>query len=201
MLARLLLWIQMRIPVRVIAEAGVAYLERGYLCTAFGYRFYLHRFVGSDPDRGYHDHPWPRAWSIVLSGWYYELRRWGVRRVRWFNCLDGDTFHRVLVGDDILDEEIISGALSELPSFAPLPPRFVWTLFWHRADDAKDWGFLRPMPDMADGHLIYYPFTYNGKVKNNRWERVVPRGRDYARDADGVILPNQDFYHAGNEDA
>ena len=49
---KLLFWLTSHLPCRIIAEEGSVYLERYYLFTLLGWRFYLHRFVGSDPDRG-----------------------------------------------------------------------------------------------------------------------------------------------------
>lgn len=179
-----LFWLAMRLPCRVIAEARKPYLERYYVTQAFGWRCYLHRFVASDPDRGVHDHPWLLAFSIILVGWYYEVRRWGVRRVRWFNVIRGDTFHRVVIGNELcgIDWRPYTPRGGPFPE----PPREVWSLFFHRAEDAKQWGFLR-------GNR-YIPFTYNGKVKSNRWELTAPKGRDFRRDARGVALPEQDIY-------
>lgn len=97
MICRLLLSYSNTRPVKVISDNGRRYLERYFVCSVFGVRVYLHRFVGSDPDRGLHDHPWAWAASIVLAGWYREVRRRGLRDVRWFNVLTGDTFHRVLL--------------------------------------------------------------------------------------------------------
>ena len=80
------------LPCRIIADANGPYLERYYLATVFGIRFYIHRFVASDPGRGLHDHPWPWAGSVVLSGFYFEMTRAGVRTVRWLNGLVGIVF-------------------------------------------------------------------------------------------------------------
>ena len=77
---KLLFWLTSHLPCRIIAEEGSVYLERYYLFTLLGWRFYLHRFVGSDPDRGLHDHPWSRAFSIILAGWYWEQTRSGTRK-------------------------------------------------------------------------------------------------------------------------
>ena len=55
---RVLRAISDRLPCRLITDKGTLYLERYYVGQAFGATFYLHRFVGSDPDRSMHDHPW-----------------------------------------------------------------------------------------------------------------------------------------------
>lgn len=189
MLQKMLYALAMRLPCRVIAEKDIPYLERYFVFEALGWRCYLHRFVGSDPDRGFHDHPWARAYSLILLGWYYELRRWGMRRVCWFNVIDGDTFHRVFVGDRIFRDELHAAPPRRQP------PRQVWSLFFHRADDAKDWGFLRPYLDMEPGWL-YTPYVYPGKEKNKRWELDAPLGRELRRNGWGVALADQEFYRA-----
>src|SRR3989338_1289537 len=50
-------------------------LERFNLFSiANGPRIVLHRFVHSDPDRGYHDHPWSFGISLILNGSYREIK-------------------------------------------------------------------------------------------------------------------------------
>ncbi len=97
LMSRLLWRLSAHLPMRVINDGQRQYLVRYYVGTLFGWRFYLHQFVGSDPDRGLHCHPWRLAFSIILSGWYYEETSYGTRKVRWFNWLTGDTFHRVVL--------------------------------------------------------------------------------------------------------
>jgi hypothetical protein len=164
MIRHLLLAISGRLPCRIISDGDQPYLERYYLCTVFGVRFYLHRFVGSDPDRGLHDHPWPWAFSIILAGWYWEQTRnkESLRRVRWFNFLTGDSFHRVI-----------------LPSSQPLScmaesDMQCWTLFAHRARDVKKWGFLR---DKGQLGMVFQPYRYPGG-KNKEWWKTAPKGRE-----------------------
>ncbi|WP_265299849.1 hypothetical protein [Verminephrobacter eiseniae] len=154
-MSRLLYWLSGLLPCRIISDNGNPYLERYYVGTAFGVRFYLHRFVGSDPARGLHDHPWPWARSLVLSGWYYEQLRTGTRKVRWFNRLSGDTFHRVILG-----------------------PGHCWTLFWHRAQYVKPWGFLRSVK--GDTALMWAPHNHpqDGNGTPGAWWQTVPRGKN-----------------------
>lgn len=179
MMRRLLMAISGRLPCRIISDANAPYLERYYLCTVFGVCMYLHRFVGSDPDRGLHDHPWPWAVALVLSGFYIEERRGnerdeatprlagmldslhikpeGVvrRRVRWLNLLTGDSFHRVIL---------------------PRERDEVWTLFAHRATNVKSWGFIRPIKiDDLSGH-VWSPYSYPGG-KDKQWWKSAPVGK------------------------
>lgn len=166
---RVLYWISGFLPCRIIGSDGNPYLERYYLLTALGVRVYLHRFLASDPDRGYHDHPWPWAISIVLAGWYWERRRGRAHAVRWVNVLTGDTFHRV-----------------ELPA----PPArqadgraCVWTLFVHRAVDAKEWGFIR---DVGPAGMLYTPCSFpraDRETLASTWFKQVQRGRQEPRRA------------------
>ena len=67
----------------------------------------IHRFARSDPDRGYHDHPWKKAISFIMCGGYEErilksrnTTEYNVhQRNRWsFSYLNGvETFHRVMI--------------------------------------------------------------------------------------------------------
>lgn len=120
-------------PMREInGDDGRPYLERYFICRAFGWQVYLHHFVASDPDRGLHDHPWDRAISLVLAGGYTEVRRNSAldeqikRRVGpgRLNLLDGRTHHRVIIS----------------------PGKTAWSLFMH-GPYVKPWGFYRREPD------------------------------------------------------
>lgn len=154
MIRKILHRITDRLPCRIInGPDGEPYLERYYVGTVAGWRFYLHQFVGDDPDRGLHDHPWTRAYSVILAGWYIEERRDGKRPVRWFNSLTGDTFHRVV-----------------LPSSDT-----VWTLFFHRVGRVKPWGFLRS----TDGtEQVFQPYTYDREGPQDEWWLMAPLGRE-----------------------
>ena len=165
-----------RLPCRIINDGERQYLERYYVGTLFGWRFYLHQFVGSDPDRGLHDHPWPRAFSIILAGWYFEQTRAGYRKVRWFNALTGDTFHRVVLPKrGPINMSISQYGLSGWRDDAPC-----WTLFFHRAANVKPWGFLKVVPD-SDGVAIFEPYTYTREGSQKDWWLTAPKGRDLRR--------------------
>ncbi|MFL9912065.1 hypothetical protein [Paraburkholderia sp. RL17-337-BIB-A] len=147
-----LFWLSGRLPCKIIHDNGQLYLERYYLFTVFGTRFYLHRFMASDPDCGLHSHPWRWALSIILAGWYWEINSYGTERVRWFNFLVGDSFHHVVLP---LDRGVNS----------------VWTLFIHRAERAKSWGFLR---DKGQIGMMYVPHKPG---PDDAWWIGAPRGR------------------------
>ncbi|CAM2143682.1 conserved protein of unknown function [Pararobbsia alpina] len=151
----LLFWISGFLRCRIISDGDRPYLERYYLFTAFGTRAYLHRFVGSDPDRGVHDHPWPWALAIILFGWYWEQRRSGTRIVRWLNFLTGDTFHRVLLPKDRGVHE-------------------VWTIFIHRNAKVKPWGFLRTNADEVVTYRVHASAPSD-------WVGTALRGRNVGR--------------------
>lgn len=174
----ILYWLTSRLPCRIISDDGRPYLERYYVGTLFGVRFYLHRFVGSDPARGLHDHPWSWARSIILSGWYYEQRRDDVRSVHWYNKLSGDTFHRVLL-------PVGNGSYGQ--------PEHCWTLFFHKAEYVKPWGFwkTRPADPWINGAgkpvaiVEWRPWNFpkNGTGTSKQWWLTAPLGRDEARRA------------------
>lgn len=175
---KLLYWLSGHLPCRIISDNGRPYLERYYLGTLLGVRFYIHRFVGSDPARGLHDHPWPWARSIVLSGWYWEETRTGTRKVRWFNKLTGDSFHRVILPTrDMLVmtdyERPIVGVEGYESRDKPC-----WTLFFHSAAYTKPWGFLRPV-DPTDTQSVWVPHNYpkDGTGTPGAWWNEKPIGK------------------------
>jgi hypothetical protein len=163
---RFLMWLTGFLPARIISDDGKPYLERYYLFTVFGVRAYLHQFVGSDPDRGLHDHPWRWAYSFILSGFYYEENRYGKKRVRWFNSLTGDSFHRV-----VLPQRYVNSALPD-PELRPC-----WTLFLHKADYEKPWGFLRQKGQLG---MTFTPYPYKaGETSGEKgWWITAPTGRE-----------------------
>lgn len=95
------------LPCRVICLGDVPYLERYYVGKVFGVTIYLHRFVSSDSERHVHNHPWRRGLSLILAGSYVEERATDMSNIsrsgclttmtrrRWFNRVDGNTFHRI----------------------------------------------------------------------------------------------------------
>lgn len=99
-------------PVKVIRDdRGVPFLYRYHLfaLTNDGPGMCIHRFVKSDPDRGYHDHPWSKALSFILCGGYEEriyskdspTRYKAQQFKRWnFNYLNGNNFHRVMIEEN-----------------------------------------------------------------------------------------------------
>ena len=70
-----LVWFTNFLSVKVIRDHnGVPFLYRYHIfaLTNNGPGLCIHRFVKSDPDRGYHDHPWKRSMSFILAGGYEE---------------------------------------------------------------------------------------------------------------------------------
>lgn len=178
---KLLFWITSFLPLREINDGGVPYLERYYLFTILGWRFYIHRFVGSDPDRGLHDHPWARAYSFILNGWYWEQTRSGIRPVRWFNTLVGDNFHRVVLPQRKTPYyEYIQGRKTIVGYLDTLQYQPCWTLFIHKVGDVKPWGFLRP-ETFKNGipcrtcRQIFEPYEYTREGSQKNWWLTAPR--------------------------
>jgi hypothetical protein len=145
-------WYTGNLPCKIIKDGDKPYLERYYIGTVLDWRFYIHRFVASDPDRGLHNHPWRWAISIILIGFYYEITHYGTRTVKWINGLVGDSFHRVILPDGRKD---------------------VWTLFFHHAPRSKHWGFLREKGQLG---IVYSPHHPKGNEPEDWWT-VAPKGK------------------------
>ncbi len=121
----------------------------------------MHQFVRSDPDRGYHDHPWSFGASFILSGGYLERaikRAWDpagkpksevpISEVWYhagrFNTFNGDDYHRV---------------------FVPTGHE-AWTLFLS-GPRVKTWGFLKISPE--DGLYHYTSYSKTVTDPDGRW--------------------------------
>lgn len=173
-----LYWLTDRLPARWINDGTKRYLERYYLFTKHGKRYYLHHFVGSDPDRGLHNHKW-HAWSFILCGWYWEYRQWGSRKVRWFNKLNPDTLHRVVL-PVIADLEVIANPISntKMNTWKNFRDQPCWTLFVHNADEELEhWGFKREIHD-EQGAWFIQPYKYEREGSQKDWWINAPKGRD-----------------------
>ena len=176
---KLCTWLARRLPAREIkGPNGEPYLQRFYLVGFLGFKFYLHRFIASDPDRGLHDHPWLFAWALVLHGGYDEVRLVKADRlahleiktfIRWkgdINRIPGDAWHRVVLPEGME----------------------AWTLFchWRRY---KGWGFLqyetRKAAANADHHYDIVPTACEPYALNRDWDKQdwwknpdCPKGRE-----------------------
>lgn len=169
-------WLTGFLPCRLINDGDRPYLERYYVASVFGVRFYLHRFVDSDPGRGLHDHPWNWAVSLILAGAYREQRMAGfsaeerlrvVERVvsaGSLNLIKGDSFHRV---------NLDTG-------------RAAWSLFIH-GPYAKGWGFLHSSvlfhgEAMSEARVVYEKAARVTHTSQGApWWRDAPKGRDAGR--------------------
>ena len=162
-----LFWLSGFLPYREISDGNVPYLERYYIGTLFGWRFYLHRFLGSDPERGLHDHPWRKAYSLILCGYYLEETRSGLRTVRRFNSLTGDTFHRVVHPGDHAAKVFGDCKAGRWCADNKKP---IWTLFAHTAKDVKPWGFLQKLPVKDHpGAAVFDPYRYEREGSQKDW--------------------------------
>lgn len=114
-----------------ITNGTTPYLTRVLFPRVFGWRVMLHHIHRTDSDRDMHNHPWDKAFSLILTGSYIEERLvsqlnipgWpverGTRLVKWFNSLYKEDFHRI---------SEINGPL--------------WTLFIVGDRTGDGWGFL-----------------------------------------------------------
>jgi hypothetical protein len=155
LMRRLCYWLQGKLPTRHIPHEGVPYLERSYVGTAFGLRFYLHRFVACDED-GVHDHPFRWSLSTILAGWYHEDRWSGRVDKHMFNLIGPNDFHRVVLPEN--------------------DGRDVWTLFIHTGR-VKPWGFLRPTAKGQHGSVMTYaPESEPTDPTFSEWHLTAPTG-------------------------
>lgn len=154
------------------------YLRRYYLCTLFGIRCYLHHFVDSDPD-GLHNHPWRFGGSIILNEWYFEERRWCLglhaRIIRFFNVVNGDTFHRVIIPSS-LKAVVFDLDGGGYHNFRVGKPHLgVWTLFFHTAlvmpwATVKDKGAFKQYHEETG--------THPREDGHSTWWKTAPKGKE-----------------------
>lgn len=144
-------------PVKVIRDDhGRPFLYRYHLFawSTDGPGLCIHRFVASDPDRGYHDHPWSKSVSFILCGNYHErilnddkITYTTFDRNRWtFNFLNGSKYHRVML-DDNCD---------------------AWTIFMFQKR-SKTWG-------MVNLQGQYNPMSLTIHDQDGGWWRHVMKG-------------------------
>lgn len=165
-LSVLAIYLELGVYLRIITrKAGELYLRRWALrphrpSGENGWRMYLHNFHAPDDD-GHHNHPWRWSFSIVLRGSYTEEfftdpavvfraatperlaevmtpdAMKATRRVRWFNWITADRYHRIV-------------------ALHPAPGK-VWTLFvcgpiaCDADGKARGWGFWIP----GRGHIPF----------------------------------------------
>jgi ADP-ribose pyrophosphatase YjhB (NUDIX family) len=145
-------------PVKVIRDdKGVPFLYRYHIFSWSndGPGICIHHFVKSDPDRGYHDHPWLKSFSFILCGGYEERilnddrKSYTIhQRKRWrINYLNGvETFHRVMIEEG----------------------KDVWTLFFFQKR-RKTWGMVG-----LDGE--YHPMSTTVHDQDGGWWNHVMKG-------------------------
>lgn len=137
---RFLLWLVEALGLRLFTitgntrtggNASTPYMHRWFLWEqrgTIGWRVLIHKMVRPDEDERPHNHPWPWAIAICLSGGYVEERVFDVvsvkhrlRHIRpWsVNLVRGGDFHRICA----------------------LPNEHSWSLFIH-PPRTQHWGFL-----------------------------------------------------------
>jgi hypothetical protein len=166
MIRRALAAITNHLPARIIdGDNGEPYLERYFVARIFGCEVYLHRFVASDPDRGFHNHPFAWCASLVLSGGYEEriFRADGEykrhhKRPGSFGWFGPDHLHRVV-----------------MPAHGECE---CWTLF-AVGPRVCGWGFLRHLA-FANGVCawVFDPYTQSPSPD---WWRTAPKGKELRR--------------------
>jgi 8-oxo-dGTP diphosphatase len=171
------------LPVKVIRDdRGVPFLYRYHLFafTNDGPGICIHHFVKSDPDRGFHDHPWDNAVSFILCGGYSErivktsdklgnsgepIYTTHERKRFTFNYLKGNNvFHRVMIDEG----------------------KDAWTLFFFQKR-SKLWG-------MISLKGIYKAMSTSIKDQDGGWWYHVIRGLGLNQrlEHDGTVVSTVD---------
>ncbi|KAG2374552.1 hypothetical protein C9374_010571 [Naegleria lovaniensis] len=145
----------------------------------------LHRFVHSDPDRGYHDHPWQFGISLILSGSYREIKvkhqtreiQERIYRAGSVNYFNGKDYHRVLLYPVVkFNVELNSQNRenNERTHNSNEEEEEVWTLFFHWKR-VKHWGFLKQLDPMKEkecheeGQWEYHQYSQSIKDADGAW--------------------------------
>jgi hypothetical protein len=124
LLVLLRVWACICTRVTIVApDDGKPYLIRWHVWPGL----YLHKFVSSDPDRGWHCHPWTWARSRILDGRYYQsVPPWTGNGLREGAFGVGDL------------NELLAGDYHRILLITPV----VWTLFQHGPKHGRSWNFL-----------------------------------------------------------
>jgi len=173
-----------RLPCRILKDGDTPYRECYYLFTLIGFTFYLHKLVGNDPDIDLYDHPWRKSYTLILSGWYWEETRCGTRKIKWFNSLTGDTFHRVVLNNKRKERIVWEQGhrrFSGEYDFVQMP---CWTLFFHTSENIKPCGFFRVercqygMPRPTD-RAIFEPCKHTCEGSQKDWWLTAKTGYEF----------------------
>lgn len=160
---RLLYFVSDHLPCKIIrGDKKHPYLERYYLCSVFGRRFYLHRFLGGDVDEALHNHPWRKSCSWLLTGGYLEFIS---RRKSPDDYYDLNIESRKLRAGSV--NRIDSDCLHRIVKAKPE----TWTVFWHTIPRVQPWGFV---VDESDGTTRFEEYA-NGRGPD--WYKRAPRGK------------------------
>eukprot|EP01130_Rhizamoeba_saxonica_P001072 TRINITY_DN10946_c0_g1_i1.p1 TRINITY_DN10946_c0_g1~~TRINITY_DN10946_c0_g1_i1.p1 ORF type:complete len:264 (-),score=15.19 TRINITY_DN10946_c0_g1_i1:108-899(-) len=211
LLARtIIFYITNKLPCKVIkGPDGLPFLERYYLFTINQNQdsaVVLHRFVRSDPDRGYHDHPWSWAFSIILAGGYSEYviprldtkvsnrltRSFSAGNVNWLNT---SQYHRVLV--DPTDDcwtLFVMGPRVKVWGFAANPDAHRYSSDGSTTKNHYNRkGIERKLASTQDNDvnftseiLTYRPYTSSIESSDKGWWRTAEKGYKKRLDREAV---------------
>ncbi|WP_372749847.1 hypothetical protein [Litorivivens sp.] len=159
---RILYFVSSHLPCKIIrGDKEHPYLERYYLCSLLGRRFYLHRFLGGDVDESLHNHPWKQSNALLLTGGYLEYTAERNTPDNYNNMavtsrqLKAGSFNRI-------DSECLHRIVEAKPE--------TWTLFWHTIPRIQPWGFV---VEEERGNR----FEEYAKGRGPDWYKRAPRGK------------------------
>ncbi len=130
------LWLDANKLVLADDATGELYLTRYHLIRTPWFRVFLHRIYRADKDRDPHNHPWPRAFALVLRGGYME-------RITELDGLVRVTRGRVHNAGQLSTEAFKPNRYHRIIDVAPN----TWTLFFagrrkNTEHGVSGWGFL-----------------------------------------------------------
>jgi hypothetical protein len=111
-------------------EDGELYLTRWHLIRCKWFRVFLHRIYKPDADRACHNHPWPKAFSLILWGGYAEKRLHDARHLQY---VEYGVYSPGAFATDAFKQ-------NRYHRIVDVKPR-TWTLFF-AGRRTRDWGFL-----------------------------------------------------------
>ncbi len=162
-LTRLLYFVTDHLPCKIIrGDKEHPYLERYYLFSVLGRRFYLHRFLGGDVDEALHNHPWKQSHALLLTGGYQEFIS---RRDTCKNFSDLKIDARQMKPGNLnrIDADCLHRIVEAKPE--------TWTIFWHTIDRIQPWGFV------VEGENGENRFEEYARGRGADWYKRAPKGK------------------------
>lgn len=173
MINKMLFTVSGHMPMKFIRLDGANYIERYFVGEHKGIVAYLHRYTGNDSERHVHNHPWRWGFSFILRGGYTEQRFIDVCpeadesgcltkkvKVKWFNWIGGNTFHRIIEAKPGTWTLVIHGGK---PRISAKPRNQIVR---------KGWGFFQR--GLFNGDIVTIFTSYKSASPDKWWVTAKP---------------------------